>query len=135
MEMRDFRELSGPWVGQSLQEGFRITESIVLTIDGCSVRGQGTDSDGDFDLVGEYDPSDDRVMLERRYNRSPKNPEQVGYAFIYLGRWDGTMVSGRWMMSTQPSYGDGFEMWPQREDVALETQFEFEERVEPMAIC
>lgn len=125
--MRDFRELSGPWTGQSLQDGFRITETIELQISGCAVSGTGSDSDGDFELLGEYDPSDDRVMLERRYVRAPKNPSQVGYPFIYLGRWDGVMVSGRWMMSTQPSFGDGFEMWPRQDEVVLEAQRESSE--------
>jgi hypothetical protein len=110
---------SGPWTGQSVQAGFRLTEQMTLTFRGDSFTGYGTDVDGEFELAGQYDPSDDAVSIVRTYVVAPKNPSQVGYPFLYIGRWDGYQIHGRWMMSTHPGEGGSFEMWPQEEEVAF----------------
>jgi hypothetical protein len=113
--MKSLTEQSGPWIGQSVQGGIRIHETVSLRFSGNLFTGEGTDSDGHFHLDGEVDPSDDAVQITRRYVVAPKNPGQVGYPFIYLGRWDGYVISGRWMMSSHPGEGGTFEMWPEDE--------------------
>lgn len=128
---REFTSLSGEWTGQSIQDGFRIMERITLKFSGDSFTGFGTDSDGEFELVGEYDPDDGAVSIVRRYVIAPKNPDQVGHPFLYIGRWDGYQVSGRWMDSYHLGYGGPFEMWPQEEEVAIEQMMQIEE--EPVA--
>lgn len=122
--MKEFTSLSGPWVGQSIQEGFRITEKIVLLFSGHRFTGEGTDVDGDFSLEGEYDPADQMVNMVRRYVRVTRSENQIGYPFIYIGKWDGYQVTGRWMMSTSPAYGGPFEMWPESEEEARERAIE-----------
>ncbi len=128
--MRELTSLSGLWTGQSIQEGFRLTEKITLFFTGDSFRGHGTDVDGEFDLAGEYDPGDHAVSIVRTYAVAYRNPEQVGYPFIYIGRWDGYQNSGRWMMSTLPAIGGSFEMWPQEEEVAMSEMSEPQEEPE-----
>lgn len=130
--MRELTRLSGLWTGQSVQEGFRLTEEITLKFSGDSFTGQGTDVDGVFELAGEYDPGDNAVSIVRTYIVATRNPGQVGYPFIYIGRWDGYQIHGRWMMSTHPAEGGTFEMWPQEEEVAIEKMMQ--EVEEPMAI-
>ena len=100
-----------------------MSEEIELTIRGNQFTGFGSDTDGEFELVGEYDPTDSMVSIVRTYAVSPKNPSQVGYPFIYVGRWTGDYVSGRWMMSTNPGEGDKFEMWPESPEELSISQF------------
>ncbi|MBX3119208.1 MAG: hypothetical protein KF784_09095 [Fimbriimonadaceae bacterium] len=122
--MKEFTSHSGPWVGQSIQEGFRLTEKIMILFSGNHFVGEGTDVDGDFNLEGEYDPSDQMVNIVRRYTRVTRNENQVGYPFIYIGKWNGYEVTGRWMMSTSPAQGGPFEMWPESEEEAQERAIE-----------
>lgn len=129
---REFTSLSGLWTGQSIQDGFRITENITLTFSGDSFTGSGTDCDGVFDLEGEYDPDDDAVSIVRRYIFAPKSPSQVGHPFIYIGRWDGYQVSGRWMDSLYLNFGGPFEMWPQEEEMAMSEMMQ--EAEEPVGV-
>ncbi|MBS1719167.1 MAG: hypothetical protein JST35_01835 [Armatimonadetes bacterium] len=119
----------GAWFGMSIQEGIRIAEKITLSFGLDSIEGLGTDSDGDFTVDGEYDPSTESVMLVRRYTYSPKNPSQVGYPFIYRGKWDGYCVHGRWMMSTNPGLGGEFEMWPEQESEFEEQMKEYSQQM------
>lgn len=118
--MEDIRSHSGPWIGLSIQDGLRISEKISISFSGLKFLGEGNDKDGLFNIEGEYDPDDHWVNITRVYTVAPQNPSQVGYPFIYIGKWDGSMVSGRWMMSTIPSYGGTFEMWPEKEELALD---------------
>lgn len=127
-------EHSGKWVGQSIQDGRRITEAIMIAFEGSNFTGSGWDSDGLFDLTGEYDCHDQMVQITRQYTKAPKNPSQVGYPFIYIGRWDGTLVAGRWMMSTMPSYGGTFEMWPEGEEEAFDFMSEVDSVEESLAL-
>lgn len=128
--MRELTSLSGLWTGQSIQEGFRLTEKISLVFHGVSFTGEGTDVDGHFEIAGDYDPSDHAVSIVRTYVLAPRNPGQVGYPFIYIGRWDGYQISGRWMMSTHPAEGGAFEMWPQEEEIAFSEMAQPEEEPE-----
>lgn len=124
--MKEFSACSGPWVGQSIQEGRRITEAIEMLIQGCQFSGTGSDADGDFVFEGEYDPSDHMIQFTRRYSRVTRpDQSQIGYPFIYVGRWNGDFVSGRWMMGTMPSYGGTFEMWPESEEEFMTESQEF----------
>lgn len=91
----------------------------MIVFHGESFSGRGIDVDGEFDLAGEYDPGDDAVSIVRTYISAPRNPDQVGYPFIYIGRWDGYQISGRWMMSSRPAEGGAFEMWPEDEEVPM----------------
>lgn len=126
--MKEFSAQSGPWVGMSMQEGFRIGEKILLRIYDKYLRGEGTDSDGDFLLDGNFDPATNEVVMTRRYIKVTRpNQSQVGYPFIYVGKWDGMMVSGRWFMSDHPQIGDVFEMWPEREEDLEERRIRIEE--------
>jgi hypothetical protein len=127
--MREFSSLSGPWVGQSIQDGLRITEAIMLEIRGNSFSGSGTDKDGHFELNGEHDPEDGMVQMTRCYLKAPMSPSQVGYPFVYIGKWNGDFIEGRWMMSTQPQIGGPFEMWPESEEEALAVEKAAEEHV------
>lgn len=125
--MKELTSLSGAWTGQSIQNGIRLTEKIILVFHGDSFDGRGFDIDGEFELAGEYDPSDHAVSIVRTYVVAPRNPSQVGYPFIYIGRWDGYQISGRWMMSTHPAEGGSFEMWPEQEEVAMSEMMQEQE--------
>lgn len=125
--MKDFLSCSGPWVGQSVQEGFRLSEKIELLISKATFHGSGTDIDGDFNITGTFDQATGLVTMVRRYTRSPKNPSQVGYAFDYLGKWNGYYVSGAWMFSTDPTNGGPFEMWPEEQEEMTELNYELTE--------
>jgi hypothetical protein len=111
-------------VGQSIQEGFRLTEKMILTIRGSTFYGEGTDVDGDFVLQGTFDAATGIVSIVRRYTRAPQNPAQVGYPFDYLGKWNGEFVSGRWMTRTDFEIGGPFEMWPEREEEMVERKLD-----------
>lgn len=115
--MKDFQALSGPWTGQSVQDGIRIGERILLNIRGSTVSGTGHDKDGDFEIVGNYNPRTLQVTLTRRYTRTVEpSQEGVGIPYDYEGRWDGAMVAGRWHPRAASWYGGPFEMWPDREE-------------------
>lgn len=122
--MREFSDCSGPWTGQSIQEGFRLTERIDLRIEGGRFSGTGTDVDGEFELEGVYDSRTNLVSMVRRYSVAPKNPEQVGYPFDYSGRWDGSMVFGHWQARTDPLCNGPFEMWPESAEEAINFNLE-----------
>jgi hypothetical protein len=114
--VKNFNDLSGPWVGLSVQDGVRISEAIRLVISGGRVSGTGTDKDGDFELLGFYSARNEQVMLTRCYTRTTEpSQESVGIQYDYVGFWDGQMVSGRWHPRAHPFYGGPFEMWPDRE--------------------
>jgi len=111
--MKDFNTLSGPWVGWSIQDGVRISESMSLEIRDGRISGTGTDKDGEFELVGAYTARQERVMLTRRYVRTTEpSQEGVGIPYDYDGTWDGAFVSGNWHPRAAPGYGGPFEMWP-----------------------
>ncbi len=111
--MKDFNDLSGPWMGWSIQDSLRITERITLSISGGRISGSGSDKDGDFELVGAYIVRTQKVSLTRRYTRTNEpSQEGVGVPYDYEGVWDGTLVSGRWHPIWDPRYGGPFEMWP-----------------------
>ncbi len=128
--MKEFSAQTGPWIGQSNQEGLRLSEHLELTIRGNTFSGFGTDVDGEFEIMGDFEPEDSMVSMVRTYVFSPKNPSQVGYPFIYVGRWNGDFVTGRWMMSSYPSIGDHFEMWPESpEELSLSNIIDSEEPI------
>lgn len=149
MRDRPFESLSGPWTGWSIQDGFRLSERMSLTISRAEdasdhrrdfasetaptfsttdtvilIRGWGTDSDGDFSMDGYYVPLNSEVHIVRRYIRAPKNPAQVGYPFFYEGRWNGYCIHGTWRASTEPDNNGPFEMWPESEDEIDDFMFE-----------
>ncbi|CAN5646434.1 hypothetical protein BH11ARM2_BH11ARM2_11530 [soil metagenome] len=110
--MRDLDGLSGPWRGQSMQEGFRLSETIQLKIANGHITGQGDDSDGIFELTGGYDATG-AVRIIRRYVVCNHGSDGVGVPYDYEGRWDGDMISGQWHERAYPPNGDSFEMWPE----------------------
>lgn len=115
--MADFSELTGPWLGWSIQEGLRISERMRLIIRGTVIEGEGTDMDGEFELTGSYDPRTERVLLTRRYyNTTEPSQSGVGIPYDYEGKWDGTLVGGMWHPRANPHYGGEFEMWPDRDE-------------------
>lgn len=120
--MKTFEDLSGPWAGWSIQDGLRITERITLQIGQGRISGEGSDMDGEFELIGTFDARRQRVSLTRRYHRTnAPGGEGVGIAYDYFGTWDGALVSGRWNPRLHPMYGGPFEMWPlDGEEVGLE---------------
>jgi hypothetical protein len=128
--VKNFNELSGPWAGLSVQDGLRISESIRLTISSGRIDGEGTDKDGNFDLVGFYQARNETVMLTRIYTWTAEPSQQgVGIAYDYEGKWDGAMVSGRWHPRAHPFYGGPFEMWPARDEDREELRIELREEV------
>lgn len=121
---------SGPWRGWSIQYGMRITEKIKLSIGKGKISGNGTDKDGSFLVEGDYDP-EGNVTLTRTYTRTTE-PSQLGAGipYRYRGRWDGTLVFGRWAPVANPwSDGGPFEMWPEQEEQRLEMASEIEEEI------
>lgn len=110
--MRELDGLSGPWRGLSLQEGFRLSESIHLTISGGRIVGTGEDSDGLFEIEGGYDASG-AVLITRRYSVCHHGSDGEGVPYDYRGRWDGDMISGTWEERGYAVNGDLFEMWPE----------------------
>jgi hypothetical protein len=111
--MSDFNSKSGPWHGWSIQEEVRISERMKLTIRNNTIEGEGSDMDGEFELVGNYDPKAERVTLTRRYHRTTEPSQSgVGIPYDYDGTWDGNFISGRWHPRANPYYGGEFEMWP-----------------------
>jgi len=128
--VKNFNELSGPWAGLSVQDGLRISESIRLTISSGRIDGEGTDKDGNFDLVGFYQARNETVMLTRIYTWTAEPSQQgVGIAYDYEGKWDGAMVSGLWHPRAHPFYGGPFEMWPARDEDREELRIELREEV------
>lgn len=113
----------------SIQWGIRISEAIGLTITAGHILGEGTDMDGEFELVGSYSPRDHQVRLTRRYTWTTE-PSQagVGHPYDYTGKWDGALVSGTWQSRSDPDDLNGpFEMWPSREEDVQELRIEFNE--------
>lgn len=108
---------SGAWLGWSVQHGLRITETLDLQIQGGIIRGQGYDKDGDFELVGTCS-SEGAVSITRRYTWTTEPTQgSVGYPYLYVGTWDGTLVSGNWCPLLHPHTDGGpFEMWPGGEE-------------------
>ncbi|OJU62476.1 MAG: hypothetical protein BGO01_08330 [Armatimonadetes bacterium 55-13] len=128
--MKDFNSLSGPWIGWSIQDGLRITESIRLTIQKGIISGSGTDKDGEFELQGAYIERGQKVLMTRTYTRTTEpSQEGVGIPYEYVGSWDGSFVSGRWHPRWNQYYGGPFEMWPAdaTEELRIELQIEVEE--------
>jgi hypothetical protein len=125
--VKSLDNLSGPWRGWSIQDGLRITESLKLTLGGGSLSGTGSDIDGSFRVNGTYD-AEGNVSLIRSYTRTTE-PSQlgIGIPYRYVGKWDGTLVSGRWFPVANPWYGGPFEMWPEHEEERLELAFEIKE--------
>jgi hypothetical protein len=131
--LRNFNDLSGPWVGLSVQYGIRISESMTLTIRDGRIDGSGVDKDGDFELLGFYQARTEKVMITRRYTRTTEpSQEYAGVPYDYEGHWDGGMVSGRWHARSVPQMNGPFEMWPDREEDREELRLEFVEL--PVAI-
>lgn len=125
--MRSLEGLSGPWTGWSIQDGRRISESLDLIIAGGKIDGTGSDADGNFRIEGEFD-SEGNVELIRAYTYCTSGPDGVGIPYLYVGKWDGDMIHGRWSPVGFRQYGGPFEMWPAREDIKLETSI-FEEQL------
>jgi hypothetical protein len=126
--MKNFNELSGPWTGLSVQDGIRISEAIQLHISSGQIAGNGTDKDGDFELVGTYHERTQRVQITRRYTWTTE-PSQagVGVPYDYDGTWDGAMVSGRWCHRTYRPMNGPFEMWPNRDEDRQELMIQLEQ--------
>jgi len=152
MSDKPFYTLSGPWSGWSIQEGFRLSERMKLTISrraassnpgrdfaavnfpelkesdqitsSISIFGTGTDIDGEFEIEGVFDPISLEVLMTRRYTRAPKNPGQVGFPFSYKGRWNGYCVYGTWSSPTDLDTCGPFEMWPESQGELEELSLE-----------
>jgi hypothetical protein len=126
--LKDFNQLSGPWVGLSTQFGHRIPEDIILHISHGRILGTGTDKDGNFDLQGSYDSKTQRVTLTRRYSWTTEpSQDGVGVPYHYDGIWDGELVSGMWHCRPDPQNNGEFEMWPAREEDLRELRIEVQE--------
>ncbi len=120
--------LSGPWRGMSIQDGRRIPEAIRLTISSGRMSGTGTDADGHFNVEGTYD-AEGNVRLTRRYTWTTEPSQQGAYLpYRYMGKWDGTLIAGRWYSLVTQGMGGPFEMWPEREEDLKELAIEFETR-------
>jgi hypothetical protein len=111
--MRDFLQLSGGWIGQSIQGTLRIQEAIELRMDGGMFSGLGSDKDGDFEIVGSYNARNNKVTITRRYTWCPSpNEDNIGVPYHYEGTWDGQLVDGFWHQRSMPENQGPFEMWP-----------------------
>lgn len=109
--MRDLNSCSGPWVGQWIQGDVRGTMRMLLVIHGGSVLGSGADFDGGFSIVGDYELTQQRVVLVKRY---------ADLQVTYLGVWDGDMISGSSTINGEDFLDSGsFEMWPENDDLAM----------------
>ncbi len=113
----------------SVQDGIRISESIRLVIRSGQISGNGSDMDGEFELVGFYTERNQQVMLTRRYTWTTEPSQQgVGLPYDYTGYWDGALVSGVWQSRLTRGMGGPFEMWPDREEDRLELMINIDER-------
>ncbi len=117
--MRALANLTGPWTGWSIQDGRRISESLDLIITESTISGTGTDADGNFVVEGEHD-AEGTVELIRKYTYCTSAMGGVGIPYLYVGKWDGQMVHGRWSPVSYREYGGPFEMWPAKEDISIE---------------
>ncbi len=134
VSLKEFNSLSGPWIGFSVQDGLRISERIVLLIFNGSISGKGKDKDGNFELVGVYEPEGQRVNLTRVYTwTSEPSQDGVGIPYQYEGVWDGDMAFGLWHPLFEPSYGGIFEMWPEQEEERMIHTHELR-HLEPLAL-
>jgi hypothetical protein len=126
--MKDFCALSGPWLGWSIQDGRRITEKITLKIERTGAfTGEGTDADGEFELVGLWNERRERLTLTRRYSRTTEpSQEGVGIPYDYEGKWDGGIAFGNWHPRHNPYYGGPFEMWPDQDELHFQNADERE---------
>ncbi|MDX2064523.1 MAG: hypothetical protein SFX74_02150 [Fimbriimonadaceae bacterium] len=118
--MRSLQSCSGSWLGWSIQDAVRISESMRITFAPGEFAGEGTDKDGDFVLQGTFD-ADGNVTIDRRYTRTrSQNPETTVWVYPYIGRWDGTFISGFWHYPLGEAEGGPFEMWPANEEQIAE---------------
>lgn len=111
--MRDLRDLSGPWVGFWVQAGRRGEMRLTLRFGEASVEGEGSDRVGDFTVSGRHEASG-AVAFGKHYG---------SHGVDYAGTWDGAMIAGRWRLQTWLAgrMGKGeFEIWPLRDDQAIE---------------
>jgi hypothetical protein len=107
---------SGPWAGFYVQGRKRGTMRVSLRFADGRVEGGGSDPDGPFEMRGEYDP-DGGVRIEKHY---------PWLHVSYRGRWDGTLISGRWSFRVRfglwTSSDQGvFELWPESGETSLES--------------
>lgn len=112
----------------SVQDGLRIHEDLSFQIGGGSIAGSGSDQDGDFVMEGKYG-GDDSVQMIRRYTYCTAGASGVGIPYLYVGRWDGTMIHGRWCPVDNPFYGGPFEMWPASEEDIETLRIALDERL------
>lgn len=111
--MRTLEACSGPWIGWWIQQGFRGHQRLQLSFSNGRIVGDGGDDSGKFNISGEYEA--DEVNLQKHYPLWSVN---------YLGRWDGTILSGHWTISSPDFFDAGtFEIWPEEpEKHAIESE-------------
>jgi hypothetical protein len=79
---------------------------------GGEIIGSGSDDSGEFDVSGEFEHSD--VVLVKDYK---------AWDVRYFGTWDGSMISGRWTITSDGFYDAGtFEIWPEVESIELNVE-------------
>lgn len=112
--MRELGSCSGPWTGFWIQGSTRGWMRIQLTIRDGRISGKGSDQSGDFSMFGTYDAVTEKVDIDKNYP----------WLYIeYTGKWDGSMISGKWRFSMPDDMPDPdedaefpecgvFEIWP-----------------------
>lgn len=79
------------------------------------VSGEGVDDTGPFNVTGSY--FGEGASLVKRYST---------HGIHYDGKWDGSMLYGPWNQVGSTWNKGVFEMWPEGEDMAIESLFEQE---------
>lgn len=112
--MRTLEDCSGNWVGIWTQFGIRGHMRLQLSFSGGSAEGHGSDDTGGFVVVGSYERSF-TVELAKAYST---------HVFCYEGQWDGAMISGASYQLGDNSNWGTFEMWPEGNDMNVESMEE-----------
>lgn len=83
---------------------------LSLNFSAGRIRGNGSDENGAFDVIGEY--AGEIARLAKSYG---------SHIVRYDGRWDGASIAGPWTIHYGGFVDRGeFEMWPERESVTVE---------------
>jgi hypothetical protein len=106
----DARFPSGLWTGFYVQWGQRGQQDLTLSFKNGQISGCGSDTAGEFEIEGQYDPSTGQCGLTKSYADS--------HDVEYEGKADPTGISGNWLLYHQadplgiPRDRGTFHIWP-----------------------
>lgn len=103
------------------------TMRLTLQFANGAIRGQGSDCDGSFIILGSFWEDVNRVELLKTYLTTQTRPYEVCVEPIpYSGYWTGEMIEGTILTPYTPFPMGEFELWPEREEDIEERRVRFD---------